>query len=96
MREAAPLDDGFIEMTVADDDGHTVDVIAPEEGFKSYDGNGLPGQPFIFGYALTCHKSQGSEWPSALIFDESHFFDEPQRWLYTAISRAAERVVIVS
>jgi exodeoxyribonuclease-5 len=97
--EAAPLSDGFIAMTVKGDDGETVEVIAPEEGFTSHDGNGsdLPEQPFAFGYAITCHKSQGSQWDSVLIFDESEVFRQHQhRWLYTAITRAAKRVVIVS
>lgn len=50
---------------------------------------------FAFGYALTCHKAQGSEWPSVLVFDESATFKEDRRkWLYTAITRAAERVTI--
>jgi hypothetical protein len=61
---AAPLGGGFVEMTVKDDDGRAVEVVAPEEGFSSHDGAGadLPEQPFAFGYAITCHKAQGSQW----------------------------------
>jgi exodeoxyribonuclease-5 len=97
--EAASLSDGFITMTVKGDEGETVEVIAPEEGFSSYDSNGadLPEQPFAFGYCITCHKAQGSQWDSVLVFDESDVFREHcQRWLYTAITRAAKRVVVVS
>jgi exodeoxyribonuclease-5 len=96
--EAEPLGDGFIAMTVTGDDGETVEVIAPEEGFSSYDGNGtdLPEQPFAYGYAVTAHKAQGSQWPSVLVLDESAVFREQRwRWLYTAITRAVERVVVV-
>lgn len=51
---------------------------------------------FTFGYAITAHKSQGSEWPSVTLFDESSVFrDTASRWLYTAITRASERVTIV-
>ncbi len=52
-------------------------------------------QEFDFGYALTCHKSQGSQWNNVLIFDESGSFRESRnKWLYTAITRAAKRVVV--
>lgn len=51
---------------------------------------------FTFGWAITCHKSQGSQWDSVLIFDESGAFrDARSNWLYTAVTRAAERVTVV-
>lgn len=53
-------------------------------------------EEFDFGYALTCHKSQGSQWNGVLVFDESAAFGEDaDRWLYTAITRAADRVEVV-
>jgi exodeoxyribonuclease-5 len=53
-------------------------------------------QEFDFGYALTTHKAQGSQWGSVLVFDESGVFrQDARRWLYTAITRAADRVTIV-
>lgn len=49
-----------------------------------------------FGYALTVHKSQGSQWNRVVVFDESAAFrDNRREWLYTAITRAAEAVTIV-
>lgn len=51
---------------------------------------------FDFGYALTVHKSQGSQWDNVMVFDESAVFREDRnRHLYTAITRAAERLTIV-
>lgn len=51
---------------------------------------------FDFGYALTVHKAQGSQWNNVVLFDESWAFkDTRQRWLYTAVTRAAERLIIV-
>ncbi len=51
---------------------------------------------FDFGYALTVHKAQGSQWNDIVLFDESFAFREHrQRWLYTGITRAAERLTIV-
>jgi len=54
-------------------------------------------QEFGYGYALTVHKSQGSQWPHVLIFDESaHFREHRWRWLYTGLTRAAESVTVVT
>jgi exodeoxyribonuclease V len=51
---------------------------------------------FDFGYALTVHKAQGSQWNSVVLFDESWAFkDTRQRWLYTAVTRAAETLTVV-
>ncbi|MBB4305393.1 exodeoxyribonuclease-5 [Rhodobium orientis] len=51
---------------------------------------------FDYGYALTTHKAQGSQWDEVMLFDESFAFKEHrERWLYTAITRAAERITIV-
>jgi exodeoxyribonuclease-5 len=51
---------------------------------------------FDFGYALTVHKAQGSQWDEVVLFDESYAFKETrQRWLYTAITRAAKRLTVV-
>lgn len=51
---------------------------------------------FDFGYALTVHKAQGSQWNNVVLFDESYAFrDTRERWLYTAITRAAETLTIV-
>ena len=52
---------------------------------------------FTFGYCITVHKSQGSQWDNVLLFDESQVFrEERYRHLYTAITRAADRITIVS
>lgn len=51
---------------------------------------------FTYGQVLTCHKSQGSAWEHVLVFDESEVFREDSaKWLYTACTRASERVTIV-
>lgn len=53
-------------------------------------------EEFTFGWAITCHKSQGSQWDSVIVFDESGAFrDARSNWLYTAVTRAAERVTVV-
>jgi len=53
-------------------------------------------QEFTYGYAITCHKSQGSQWNNVTVFDESAYFRESERsWLYTAVTRSAERLTLV-
>lgn len=53
-------------------------------------------ESFDYGYALTVHKAQGSQWGSVLVLDESGSFkQDADRWLYTAVTRAAERVTVV-
>ncbi len=53
-----------------------------------------------FGYAITCHKAQGGQWPS--VFVDSGFVNETTsstdllRWLYTAFTRASEKLVLVN
>ena len=45
---------------------------------------------FDFGYALTVHKAQGSQWDDVVLFDECYAFREHRaRWLYTGVTRAA-------
>lgn len=47
------------------------------------------GWPFDYAYAITCHKSQGSEWQSVAVVDESKYWpDQMRQWRYTAASRA--------
>ncbi len=51
---------------------------------------------FEFAYAVTCHKAQGSEFDFVIVFDESWVFGgERNRWLYTAITRAKEKLLII-
>lgn len=51
--------------------------------------------PFALAYAITGHKSQGSEYDRVLVVDEmpSHYQDRP-KWLYTAVTRGAKQVVV--
>lgn len=51
-------------------------------------------EEFDYGYALTVHKSQGSQWGDVLLFDE-WYSRERKEWLYTAITRASERIDVV-
>lgn len=51
-----------------------------------------------FGYAITCHKAQGSEWNHVFVKCKSHqnqLTADYFRWLYTAITRTAERLYLL-
>jgi len=51
---------------------------------------------FDYGYALTVHKAQGSQWDDVVLFDEGWAFREHRaRWLYTGLTRAARRITVV-
>lgn len=53
-----------------------------------------------FSYAITCHKSQGGQWP--VVFIDQGFLKEEDmnegfiRWLYTALTRATEKIYLVN
>ena len=57
----------------------------------------IPPLEFTYGYAITCHKAQGSEWDKVLVIEEKFPFDkiEHARWLYTAVTRSNEKLVLV-
>lgn len=49
-----------------------------------------------YAYAVTVHKSQGSEWNSVALVDDEMFAQDKEfrkRWLYTAVTRAKEKLV---
>ena len=53
---------------------------------------------FDYGYCITCHKAQGSEWDKVIVFEEfmkGDNADTHARWLYTAATRAAKQLIIV-
>jgi exodeoxyribonuclease-5 len=91
---------GFINLTVRDETGRTVDAVSPVATFGLPDNSGIhhSRDPFDWGYVLTCHKSMGSEWDKVCVIDESSWWRSDNthtNWLYTAITRAAESVTIV-
>lgn len=52
---------------------------------------------FAYAYAITTHKAQGSEWDKVLVVEESFPFDKKEhaQWLYTAATRAADKLILV-
>jgi exodeoxyribonuclease-5 len=55
-----------------------------------------PYDEFDYGYVLTVHKAQGSQWDDVVLFDESFaFLESRERWLYTGVTRAAKKLTVV-
>lgn len=91
----------YMHLSSLDEAGVERDVVVPEEFFFGEE-QSLPWSmrktvdEFTFGWALTVHKAQGSQWDDVLLYDESMAFREnASRWLYTGITRAAERITVV-
>ena len=60
----------------------------------------LNGLKAVFGYAITCHKSQGGEWDEIFLYLDNKIHGIPKpaiyQWLYTAITRAKVRLHLVN
>lgn len=73
----------------------TGEPLVNKENFMNFSKRTRPME-FSYGYAITCHKSQGSEFDRVIVYDEA-FGDAEQRrrWRYTAVTRAAKQLVVV-
>jgi hypothetical protein len=57
------------------------------------------GHPYDFGYAMTVHKSQGSQFKHAIFFldrQEKPLEEDWRRFAYTAVTRASERLTVIA
>lgn len=90
-----------MEVLSLDEADSRVDIQVPAELFIGGDKKKnwydfLTYEEFTYGWALTVHKSQGSQWDNVTVFDESATFKEhAAKHLYTAITRAAEKVTVI-
>lgn len=75
----------------------SVPIVSPVNGrVIGYDRKPNPkfGVPVRHAYALTVHKSQGSEWPHVTVVQDMPFYhDDFRAWAYTAASRAKQQLV---
>lgn len=93
-----PKQDTF-SITVSDGAGFTVETEAHKSHFfgQELDWRERQGaDEFDFAYAMTVHKYQGSQANNVIVLDEWPIDATRQQWRYTGITRAAERVAVVS
>lgn len=73
--------------------------LKPEQEYALYKSEFKPLIPceFNYGYAITVHRAQGSSWGKVMVMEERFPFDreEHKRWLYTAVTRAEDRCILV-
>lgn len=65
-------------------------------GFQEFKYNFIASKQSVdvkFRYAITCHKSQGSEWPNVVVYNEGPR-DQRAQYLYTGVTRAQEGLVL--
>lgn len=107
-----PVDYMFTKMNTEDDDcfcSIPIDYqmlitnqssLTPTQKYKINNAKKLPypaPYDFAYAYAITTHKSQGSQWNKVLVVEERFPFDKEEhaKWLYTACTRASERLVVI-
>lgn len=93
---------GRVRFSVRPDEGGKAVNVSVPRPFFTQGPESVPwpqrkgADEFDYGYALTVHKAQGSQWDDVVLFDESFMFREHgARWLYTGVTRAAERLTLV-
>lgn len=105
VSDAIPLGDGTVSLHLMDPESEIEVAVSASEKLL----RGIPldrwehdesVEEFEYAYAITVHKSQGSQWDSVLLFDQKDRFpnwsaQNRRRWLYTGITRAAERITVM-
>lgn len=92
-----------MRFDIIGEDGRLIrDVLIPKKSFGLASPTSATRKrylvPFDYGYAITCHKAQGSEYENVLVVHEPGMHlkhgKNPTRWLYTAITRAREKLTM--
>lgn len=100
-----------VDMELEAEGGRKVEVRAHQAFFDVYRNSQaikelswwdfVDRQQFDFGYAITVHKSQGSQWDSICLMDDrfgtwdrANNYALRHQWLYTALTRAIKRVTV--
>jgi exodeoxyribonuclease-5 len=96
VRDVVGEDQDTIELMVETDDGRSLTLPAWREQFGQNTLEDFQPQEVAlldYGYALTAHKAQGSEWDSVLVLEQIAQSWDARRWRYTVATRARERLV---
>lgn len=73
------------------------DALGYGEKYDGYDDYMKTLNRFDYGYAITCHKSQGSEFDNVVVYNEPIGREDVmrRRWLYTALTRSKKQCTLV-
>lgn len=97
VEECVDPDDGTLGLSLIGEEGEKVVTTAHACIFNGEEPDWHERKEhdeFNFGYALTVHKAQGSQWDNVFLFDEWRRADRA-KWLYTGITRAAEKITVI-
>jgi exodeoxyribonuclease V len=103
ITELEIVNQDMYRVTALIDDGREYEGLISAKQF--YNNKAIWGlhhlEKWDFGYSLTCHTAQGSEFDSVVVFEPSAGFQKwlgrvsYSRWLYTAITRAKRNLLLV-
>lgn len=87
----------FADIEMIGEDFHFTGAVSTEQWGqpKTLNGVGRHLNLFDYGYAMTCHKSQGSQARRVMVIEERLPQTDHRRWLYTAVTRAIEELIVV-
>lgn len=92
--ETDPRDQVFHELLMDYKLITTKEATVNKENFRMFPKQLRPEQ-FDYGYCITVHKSQGSEYDKVLVLEEVLKRADHARWLYTAVTRSAKKLTLV-
>ena len=92
--EMSPIDLYFRDLNIDYKLLTTGEPTVTEKNFRRFPKEFRP-LTFDYGYCITCHKAQGSEYGKVLVVEEYLRGNDHDRWLYTAATRAKDKLVIV-
>lgn len=92
--ETDPRDQVFHELLMDYKLITTKEATVNKENFRMFPKQLRPEQ-FDYGYCITVHKSQGSEYDKVLVLEEVLKRADHARWLYTAVTRASQKLTLV-
>jgi exodeoxyribonuclease-5 len=94
------IPNNIANISVVDEYGCTYSNIILSLHFVTgkYPTKGMHCLQVSYGYCITCHKAQGSQWQSVAVIDEDHYclnnYNQGKNWRYTAVTRACEVLTV--
>ena len=91
---------GLLKLKLVDENGRVFMTLSHPHHFLGVENKIDPhsrrdANEFDYSYALTVHRSQGSQWDHVVLYDEWRVPQSRRQWLYTGITRAAETITVV-